>query len=157
MNDETHVPMAGDEKVAWVFGFTVLVTSGAYFAWLGTQLASQEPSQIGWAAPMIATIAASIVLVIVVTIIASIGGAVWSAVRGRFQEPDFTSDERDRAITRLGERRTLVALSIAVVGAVALAMADSDPFWIGNFVFLVCSIGAIVECITKIRAYRLGL
>jgi len=156
-DDETRVPMAGDEKVAWVYGSTVLVTSGAYFVWLAIQLSTHEPSEIAWAVPMAIAIAASIGLVIVLTILASIGSAVWSALRGRFQEPDFASDERDRAIKQLGDRSLLSALSIATGGALILAMFDASGFWIGNYIFLVCSVGALAEAGTKIRAYRRGL
>ena len=156
-DDETRVPMAGDEKVAWVYGGAVLATSGAYFVWLAIQLASHAPEDISWILPMGIAIAASIALVIVVTILASIGAAVWSAVRGRFQEPDFASDERDRAIKQLGDRSLLSALSIATGGALILAMFDASGFWIGNYIFLVCSVGALAEAGTKIRAYRRGL
>ena len=156
-DDETHVPMPGEEKVAWAYGAAVVVTSGAYFAWLLAQLADRDPHQISWAVPMAIAIAACVVLVIVVTILASIGAAVSTTLRGRFQEIDFSSDERDQAIKQLGDRRTLSALSIAVVGALALAMFDVAPFWIGNFLFLVCSVGSLVEVATKIRAYRRGL
>ncbi|MGC4175454.1 hypothetical protein [Demequina sp.] len=156
VQDDDHVPMTGDEKLAWAYGIAVVITSGAYFTYLGVQLAQRPASEIAWVVPMLITIGTSIVGVIVGTIAAAIGGAVWQAFRGRFQEPDFTSDERDRDIKRLGDRRSYAAMSVAVVGALALAMLDADTFWIGNFLFLACSVGALVEVVTKIRAYRRG-
>jgi len=149
--------MTGEEKTAWVYGTVVLLTSGTYFAYMGTQLAQRPAEDIDWAIPMLITIGASIAGVIVGTIVSAIGGAVWTGIRGRFEEPDFTKDERDLAIKRLADRRSFAFLSLAMAGTLALAMLDVDTFWIGNWVFLAGTVGAIVEVTTKVRAYRRGV
>lgn len=155
--DEDRVPMTGEEKTAWVYGICVVLTSGTYFTWVAIQLAAHPVDEIEWVLPMLITIGASIVGVIIGTILASIGGAVWTGIRGRFEEPDFTKDERDLAIKRLGDRRSFAAMSVATAGTLGLAMLDVDTFWIGNWVFLLGTLGAIVEVVTKLRAYRRGV
>jgi hypothetical protein len=154
--DEARVPMTGEEKTAWVYGLVVILTSGAYFAYIATQLVGTSPEAIRWEIPMLIAIGASIVGVMVLTIVSAIGGAVWSGIRGRFQEPDFTTDERDRDIKRLAERRNYAVISIGLFGTLVLAMLDADTFWIGNWVFLTGSVGALLEVSTKVRAYRRG-
>ena len=157
VDDESHVPMSGEEKIAWVYGVVVLVTSGTYFVWLATQLAAHPVEDIAWEIPLLITLGASIVLTIVGTILGAIGGAVWQGIWGRFEEPDFTTDERDRAIKELGNRRMFAGMTAGVIGTLALAMLDVDTLWIGNWVFLACSIGALAEVVSKIRAYRRGV
>lgn len=154
--DETPVPMTGEEKTAWVYGIVVILTSGTYFAWLAIQLASHPVEKIAWEVPLLVTIGASILGVIVLTIVSAIGGAVWSGIRGRFQEPDFTKDERDRDISRLADRRNYAVISIGLFGTLVLAMLDVDTLWIGNWVFLGGTVGALIEVGTKVRAYRRG-
>jgi len=156
-DDESHVPMTGEEKIAWVYGAVVLLTSGAYFVWLATQFAAHPADEIAWEVPLLITLGASIVLTIVGTILGAIGGAVWQGIWGRFEEPDFTTDERDRAIKELGNRRMFAAMTAGVVGTLVLAMLNVDTLWIGNWVFLACSIGALAEVVSKIRAYRRGV
>lgn len=156
-HDETRVPMTSEEKTAWVYGTVVILTSGTYFTWLAIQLSTRPVDEISWAVPMLITIVASIVGVILGTILAAIGGAVWTGIKGRFQEPDFTTDERDLAIKRLGDRRNFAVVSFGLAGVLALAMLDVDTLWIGNWLFLVGTVGALAECVTKIRAYRRGL
>jgi len=156
-DDESHIPMTGEEKMAWVYGIVVLLTSGAYFIYIGTQLAAHPANEIAWAVPMIVTVVASIIGTIIGTILASIGGAVWQGIRGRFEEPDFTKDERDAAIKLLGDRRNFAIVSVGLFGTLVLAMLDVDTFWIGNWVFLAGTVGAILESATKIRAYRRGV
>jgi hypothetical protein len=157
MTDDDRVPMTGEEKTAWVYGVVVIVTSGVYFAYIATQLAQMPVEEIAWEIPLLVTIAASIVGVIILTIASAIGGAVWSGIRGRFQEPDFTKDERDLAIKRLADRRNYALISVGLFGTLVLAMLDVDTFWIGNWVFLAGTLGAVVETLTKVRAYRRGL
>jgi uncharacterized membrane protein len=148
--------MTGEEKTAWVYGIVVILTSGTYFAWLAIQLASHPVEEIAWEVPLLVTIGASILGVIVLTIVSAIGGAVWSGIRGRFQEPDFTKDERDRDISRLADRRNYAVISIGLFGTLVLAMLDVDTLWIGNWVFLAGTVGALIEVGTKVRAYRRG-
>jgi len=156
-DDEANIPMTGEEKIAWVYGITVIVTSGAYFLYIATQLASHPVDEIAWVVPLIITVVASIVGTIIGTIVASIGGAVWQGIRGRFEEPDFTKDERDLAIKLLGDRRNFAIVSVGLFGALGLAMLDVDTFWIGNWIFLAGTVGAILESATKVRAYRRGV
>lgn len=157
VHDDDRAPMTGEEKTAWVYGVVVLVTSGAYFAYIATQLSRHPVDEIAWEVPLLITIGASIVGVIILTIASAIGGAVWSGIRGRFEEPDFTKDERDLAIKRLADRRNYALISAGLFGTLVLAMLDADTFWIGNWVFLAGTVGAIVEVTTKIRAYRRGV
>ena len=157
LGEEDHVPMTGEEKTAWVYGIVVILTSGTYFAVMASRLATQPVDEIAWEIPLLIAIGSSIVLTIIGTILGAIGGAVWQGILGRFEEPDFTTDERDRFIKEIGNRRMYAAMTAGVLGALVLAMLDADTFWIGNWVFLACSIGALAEVVSKIRAYRRGV
>jgi hypothetical protein len=71
-------------------------------------------------------------------------------------EIDTVSDARDKEIDLRGDRALVGVLGAGFAGALVLAMLDADTFWIGNLLFVVGTLGAIVETTTKIRLYRRG-
>src|SRR6187431_563601 len=83
------VGMTISERYQWAYGFAVLVTSGAYFVWLGAQVANSPVDSIEYVTPLLWTLLASF-------IVHSFGrGFAAHASRG-----DAGSDERDRAINQ---------------------------------------------------------
>jgi hypothetical protein len=68
-----------------------------------------------------------------------------------------TRDERDASIYRYGDMVGFVTLSIAALGALALAMVRADPFWIANALYLAFVVAALVSTGVKLFAYRRGL
>ena len=100
---------------------------------------------------------------VLLTIAGMIAGTITSVRRGpRGRAPvaavaiDTVSDARDKDIDQIGDRASFGVLGVGFAGALVLAMVDADTFWIGNLLFVVGTIGAILETTTKIRLYRRG-
>jgi hypothetical protein len=74
------------------------------------------------------------------------------------RDPDASLlDQRDREISRMGDR---VGQAFGVIGglvALALAMLEADWFWIGNAIFLGFFLSAFLGGIAQIIVYRRGL
>jgi hypothetical protein len=162
-DDDEPVPMTMSERTVWAYLVTVIVTSGVYLTLMLTRLAGGPVGQIAWVGPMLWTIGASVVGTVVLTVAGTIAGTITSGrlgLRGRAPVPvveiDTVSDARDKDIDLIGDRALVGVLGAGFVGALALAMLDADTFWIGNLLFVVGTIGAIVETTTKIRLYRRG-
>ena len=170
-DDDEPVPMTMNERTVWAYLVTVIITSGVYLTLMVTRLAGGPAGQIAWVGPMLWTIGASVVGTIVLTIAGTITGtisgtiarSITSARRGApgevpvpVVEIDTGSDARDKEIDLIGDRALVGVLGAGFVGALVLAMLDADAFWIGNLLFVVGTLGAIVETTTKIRLYRRG-
>ena len=165
-DDDEHVPMAMNERTAWAYLITVIVTSGAYLTLMASRLAGEAAEQIDWVAPMLWTLGASIVCTILLTILLTITGTLARSLRlgrsGPREAPapcvdvDTATDARDKDIDAIGDRAGLGILGAGFVGALVLAMIDADTFWIGNLLFAFGTLGAIVESTTKLRIYRRG-
>ncbi len=156
LEDDERGPMTTEERTVWVYLVAVILTSGTYFAVILSRLRETPASEISWVVPLLWAMGLSIAGTIVGTILATIAAAIGQGVRGRSTEIDHGVDERDKEIKRYGSRKTQGVISVGLAGALALAMIDADTFWIGNFLFLIGTIGAIVETTVKIRAYRRG-
>ena len=154
--DDDPVVMTAEERSVWVYLAVVIITSTVYFAVVVPRALSQPIEDVSWITPMLWTLGASIIVTIVGSIVGAIGGAIGLAIRGIDPKGQLEGDMRDKDIKRLGERRGAVIASAAMFGVLVLAMIGAHLFWIGNLVFLAGTIGAFVETITKIRAYRAG-
>jgi hypothetical protein len=151
--DDEVVAMTSQERTVWAYLVTVAVTSGTYFALIGSRLAERPAGEIAWVGPMLWTMG----LAVVGTILATVVVTIVDAVRHRECRSDgVTSDVRDEDIARVGGRASTVVMSVGFGTALVLAMVDTDTFWIGNALFLFGTVGALVETITKIRLYRRG-
>ena len=156
IEDDASGPMTMEERTVWVYLLTVIITSGGYFAVIASRLRDTPASEVSWVTPMLWAIGLSIVGTIVGTILGTIAAAIGQGVRGNSTDIDHGSDERDKEIKRYGSRKAQGVLAVGLGGGLVLAMIDADTFWIGNFLFLIGTLGAIVETTVKIRAYRRG-
>ncbi len=154
--DDDPVVMTAEERSVWVYLAVVIITSAAYFVVVVPRALSQPIEDVSWITPMLWALGVSIVGAVVGSIVGAVVGAVGLAARGIDPKGQLEGDMRDKDIKRLGERRGAVIASGAMFGVLVLAMTGADLFWIGNLVFLAGTIGAVVETITKIRAYRAG-
>ena len=165
--DDERVPMTMNERTVWAYLVTVVLTSGVYFTLMVTRLADGPAGEITWVAPMLWTIGASVLCTVLLTIAGMVAGTITSTItsvrrgpRGRAPVAavaiDTVSDARDKDIDQIGDRASFGVLGVGFAGALVLAMVDADTFWIGNLLFVVGTIGAIVETTTKIRLYRRG-
>jgi hypothetical protein len=136
------------EGSRWAFLVLVVVTSVVYGLTVLPQLATHEAADIGWQIPMLWAIGITMVGTIVLSIVIAIGATIVTR-----REPE-NADVRDKQIERHGDR---IAQSITAFGSVivlVLAMLELDVFWIGNAVYLVGAVGAVVGAIASIRAYH---
>ncbi len=154
--DDDPIVMTADERSVWVYLAVVVITSTAYFAVVIPRAVSQPIEDVSWITPMLWALGFSIVGTIIGSIVGAIGGAVGLAIRGIEPKGQLEGDMRDKDIKRLGDRRAAAVSGAAMFGVLVLAMTGADLFWIGNLVFLAGTVGAFVETITKIRAYRGG-
>jgi hypothetical protein len=170
-DDDEAVPLTMNERTVWAYLVTVIITSGVYLTLMLTRLAGGPVEHIVWVGPMLWTIGASVVGTVVLTIAGTVAGtitgtiarSITSARRGSpggvpvpVVEIDTASDARDKDIDLMGDRALVGVLGAGFVGALVLAMLDADTFWIGNLLFVVGTVGAIVETTTKLRLYRRG-
>ena len=120
----------------------VLIVSAVYFAGVLGQVGVIPVSEIEYVRPMITVIIATIVAYIVVAISAP-------------SEAD-KKDERDKNINRFGESIGYSVLGLLILLPLGLAMAEFDPFWIANAIYLAGVLAATISSIVKIVAYRRG-
>jgi len=154
--DDDPVIMTAEQRSVWVYLAVVAITSTAYFAVVVPRALSQPIEDVSWITPMLWAIGVSIVGTIVGSIFGSIGGAIGLAIRGIEPKGQLEGDLRDKDIKKLGDRRSALVSGGAMFGVLVLAMIGADLFWIGNLVFLAGTVGAFVEGVTKILAYRRG-
>ncbi|PKQ19119.1 MAG: hypothetical protein CVT68_00255 [Actinobacteria bacterium HGW-Actinobacteria-8] len=154
--DDDPVVMTAEERSVWVYLAVVTITSVTYFAVIIPRAVSQPIEEVSWITPMLWALGFSIVGTIIGSIVGAIGGAVSLAARGINPEGQLEGDLRDKDIKRLGDRRAAAISGGAMFGVLVLAMVGADLFWIGNLVFLSGTVGAYVETVTKIFAYRRG-
>ncbi|NTV40207.1 MAG: hypothetical protein HGA51_09700 [Demequinaceae bacterium] len=155
--DDDPVVMTAEERSVWVYLAVVVITSTAYFVVVIPRALSQPIAEVSWITPMLWALGLSIGGTIIGSIVGAIGGAIGLAIRGIDPKGQLEGDMRDKDIKRLGDRRGAVISGGAMFGVLVLAMIGADLFWIGNLVFLAGTIGALVETITKITAYRRGM
>ena len=154
--DDDPVVMTAEERSVWVYLALVVITSTAYFAVVIPRVVSQPIEDVSWITPMLWALGFSIVGTIIGSIVGAVGGAVSLAARGIDPEGQLESDQRDKDIKRYGDRRAAAVSSGAMFGILVLAMIGADLFWIGNTVFVAGTVGALLETITKLVAYRRG-
>ena len=154
-DDEPPV-MGMDERSAWVQIFVFAITTGVYLFVVLSRVRETPVEDVEWVAPLLWAIGISIVTVIVGSIISGIGGAMGLAMRGRDPDVELKSDSRDKAIARHARLRTYWVGSVLGAGTLVLAMLDVDTLWIGTYVFVISSAGAITDAVVRIRAYRRG-
>jgi hypothetical protein len=150
--EDESIPMTLNERAAWVYLVAVVLTSGGYFALIGSRSVGQSVEGISWVAPMALAIAISVSGTVLGTIVFA---ALGSGCRGSGVD-GLTSDVRDREIDRRGTRASTVVIGVGSGAALLAAMLDFDTFWIGNLLYLFGAVGAVVEATTKIRLYRRG-
>jgi hypothetical protein len=154
--DDDPIVMTAEERAVWVYLGVVILTSGAYLAVVIPRAISQPIEDVSWVAPMLWALGFSILGTIVGSIVGSVSGAVGLAIRGISPAGQLEGDQRDKDIKAMGDRRAAWAASASMLVVLVLAMIGADPFWIGNTVFVAGTVGALLETITKIVAYRRG-
>jgi len=155
-SDEEPTVMGMEERSAWVQVFAFAITTGAYLVVVLPEVSSKPIDDVDWVVPLLWALGISILTVIIGSIIAGVGGAIGLTKRGLNVDSELASDSRDKDIARHARLRTYWVMPVLAMGALILAMLDVDTFWIGTFIFVIATIGAIADAVVRIRAYRRG-
>lgn len=133
------------ERYQWAYGIAVLLTSGAYFVWLGVQLASQPAQSIQYVVPLLWTLVASFIV--------HTFGRGFAAHASR---NDPHTDERDRTIGQRADALSFFVFSALAAAPLILGLAGADAFWITNALFLAFSLTAVIGVGLRVWFYRTG-
>lgn len=143
--------MVYEERNKWSGLVVALITTIGYVITV-LQAANGGPlTDVEWWPIMAWTIGISIVATIVISVL-------WGIIAGMF-DPDGVgkSDQRDRDISRMGDRVGQSFMVIGGLGVIVLSAFEADTFWIANTMFLGFALSAIVGGIASVIAYRRGL
>jgi drug/metabolite transporter (DMT)-like permease len=136
--------MSLEEKRAWIRLVVGVVAYVAYVVIVLTGADGRALTEVPYAATLLWSVIGAIVAAIVAEIMIS-------AVNSRASR---LKDERDRQIGRLGD---ITGQSFVVIGALVamlMAMAEWDPFWIANAVYLCFVLSLVLGSVAKLAAYR---
>jgi hypothetical protein len=136
--------MAFMEKSNWVVLVVAVPTLLAYAVLIVPQVLSTPIAEVSWVQPMIFAIVGFVVANV-------LGNVVAAATNPKDADKN---DERDREISRFGERIGNWLIVIGSIAALGLAMIMADHFWIANAIFLGGMAASIVSSGAKIAAYR---
>ncbi|WP_239159876.1 hypothetical protein [Virgisporangium ochraceum] len=135
--------MSLEEKRAWIRMLAGVAAYIAYVVVVLTRADGRPLTGVPYEAPLLWSIVAAIVASIVIEIVVN------TVRRG-----SLVTDERDRAIGRLGDQVGYAFVVIGAVAAMLMAMADWHRFWIANVIYLCFALSMLLGSIAKIAAYR---
>ncbi|MFF2549816.1 hypothetical protein ACFVUS_02405 [Nocardia sp. NPDC058058] len=137
--------MPFEEKRTWILGGAAVVSYAIYLVVVLTRARPDGLARVGYIAPLLWAVGASILVSIVATIAVSIAA----------RDGD-RKDQRDREIDRMGSLVGNAFVVLGAVGALILTMADAERFWIANAIYLGFTLSAVVGSTAKVIAYRRG-
>lgn len=143
--------MVYEERNIWS-SLIVSVIGMTVYTILVLQQADGGPLEdVDWVPLMLWIIGASIVAAIILSI-------AWGLLAG-IGDPDGVgkSDQRDRDISRMGNRVGQAFLVIAGLGVIVECAFEVDWFWIANTMYYGFALSSIVGGIASVIAYRRGL
>jgi hypothetical protein len=138
--------MTSEEKRAWILGLMAIGTYAVYVTIILRRAQTTPITEVPYASTLLWTVGISIVASIVLHILVTIFSP----------EHAEKKDQRDREISRFGEHIGQSFVVIGATGALLMAMAKLEYFWIANVIYLCFVLSAIVSSIAKIAAYRWG-
>lgn len=138
--------MAFEEKRAWLMALVAAVAYAVYVAIVLSAADGGALAAADYVAPLLWTVGAAVVVTILLTVLVSILSP----------EGANEKDQRDKEIHRVGDHIGQSFVVLGAVGALAMALAQWDHFWIANVIYLCFVLSAVVTSIAKIVAYRRG-
>ncbi len=143
--------MVYEERNTWSALIVTVITTIAYVIVVVHAAEGGALTDVEWWPIMAWTIGVSIVATVVVSVL-------WGFIAGMF-DPDSvgTADQRDRDISRIGDRVGQSFMVIGGLGVIILSAFEADTFWIANTMFFGFALAAIVGGIASVIAYRRGL
>ena len=137
--------MTSEEKGTWIEATAALFIFGWYTIKILADAATTAVSEIQYEDLLVVMVGVFIALIIVAEIVL--------AVLTRKLDD---SDERDRKIDRFGEYIGGYVLGTGLLVVLALAMAETEYFWIAHAALGVLVVAELVTATTKIIVYRRG-
>jgi hypothetical protein len=138
--------MSSEEKRAWIMAVVAVGAYAVYLAVIVGRAGSGPLTDVSYVPALLGTVGAAIALSIVLHIVVVLGSP----------EGGGKKDQRDREINRFGEYVGQSFLVIGGVAALVMAMAELNPFWIANAVYLAFVLSSILGSTAKLVAYRRG-
>ena len=143
--------MVYQERNTWATLIATAITVPIYIVIVLTSADGGPITDVEWVPILLWTMGASIVGAIVISII-------WGIFAGMGDPSGVgVSDQRDRDISRLGNRLGYGVLVAFALVALVLSMVEADWFWIGNALFFGFALATLVGDIARVVAYRRGL
>jgi hypothetical protein len=139
--------MSYEERGQWVYLVVIGITLAAYVVLIVGAASGGPLTDVDYVPTMLLAIGAGVALSIIGRIAVAI---VWQA-------EGHETDVRDREIDRRGEYVGGLFLGIGMVVPFILTIAEADYFWIGNAMYLVFALAALVSAAAKLIIYRRGL
>ncbi|NDO91132.1 hypothetical protein [Cellulosimicrobium composti] len=139
--------MSYEEKGTWVY---LVVSVVVYAAYVGVVLSRADGgplADVAYVGPLLWSVAGAVVAGIVVRIVVEIARPSES----------LRTDERDRDLARRGTLAGQWGVVGGALGALVLALADADTFWIANTIYLGFVVMAVVSSVVTLVAYRRGV
>lgn len=133
--------MSYEERRAWVYAAVAAVVPAVYAVIVLGRLADAGAAEVSYARPLLIAVGA---------------GMVANFLAGMLIGAPERRDERDVGIFRYGTQAGYFVLAAGAGGALALALAEAEHFWIANALYLAFILDALVSSTTKIVAYRRG-
>ncbi|MEU6894777.1 hypothetical protein ABZ934_23775 [Streptomyces sp. NPDC046557] len=138
--------MAVEEKRAWSM---LVIAAGSYAVYLWVVLGRSTTVELS-RAPYVEALLWTIGLSIAASIVSH------TVIAASTARESNVKDQRDREIHRFGE---YVGQGFVVVGGIVglvLAMAEAEPFWIANAIFLAFVLSSVLGSAVKVISYRFG-
>ncbi|MGV8911363.1 MAG: hypothetical protein ACOH14_01995 [Rhodoglobus sp.] len=143
--------MVYEERNKWSALIVTLITMITYVIVVVHAADGGPLTAVEWWPIMAWTIGISIAATIVISVL-------WGIIAGMF-DPDGVgkSDQRDRDISRMGDRVGQSFIVIGGLGVIVLSAFEANTFWIANAMFFGFALSAIVGGVASVIAYRRGL
>lgn len=138
--------MSYREKNTWAYGVIAVLGYGLYVALVLSRAGDGPLTEVAYAGPLLTTVGAAVV-----------AGLVVGIVLGMTSRDRGVTDEREQAIERMGERVGQSFLVLGGVGALVLALLETDQFWIANALYLGFVLSAVLSAVARLVAYRRGV
>jgi hypothetical protein len=139
--------MSYEEKGSLVYLVVVIGTYAAYVGVVLSRAAGGALADVAYRSPMLWSIGISIGLSIVGRILIEM-----------FRPSDtYKLDARDKDINRFGEYVGGSVLAVGMLLPFVLVLLAADHFWIGNAMYAIFALSAVVGTTAKLIAYRRGL
>ena len=137
--------MSSEEKSTWIVAAATVLIFGWYTIKILGDAATTAVSEIQYEDLLVVMVGVFIALIIVAEIVLAI-----------LTRKLDSSDERDRKIDRFGEYIGGYVLGTGLLVVLALAMAETEYFWIAHAALWVLVVAELVTATTKIIVYRRG-